>query len=126
MEKASKEEKAAIEGKSRDTAVANLPIGKRGSGSLNAQIDRHKKAEAKEKAIKRKSDAQTKKEQKKEAKELFEKHGKALAESTANKNDVDPKEALKTLNGLVKWQPSLALKMLREFGGRQRNIYCNL
>lgn len=38
--------KAAMD-RDRDTAVANLPLDKRGGGSLNAQIDRHKRETAK-------------------------------------------------------------------------------
>jgi hypothetical protein len=99
----------------KDNAVVNLPLDKRGSGSLDSQIDKWKADTAKAAKEKRSSDAAKKKTDKAEARELFDKHAQALAEQTAAKHGVSAKEALKTIDDLVKWQPDKAKTMLSKF-----------
>jgi hypothetical protein len=95
----------------RDTAVANLPIDNRGSGSLNSQIDRHKKEEATAAKKKRSADFSQAKDDKAEARRLFDIHADAMAERVAAKNGGKKADVLKYLDSMVKWEPNRA----REF-----------
>lgn len=96
---------------SRDTAVVNLPLDKRGGGSLNSQIDRHKKETAKADKKKRSEDFSQSKDDKAEARRLFDQHADAMAERVAAKNGTKKADVLKYLDSMVKWEP----KRAREF-----------
>ena len=96
---------------SRDTAVANLPVDKRGSGSLNAQIDRSKKEDATAAKKKRSADFAQSKEDKAEARRLFDLHADAMADRVSAKTGKKKSEVLKYLDSMVKWEPGRA----REF-----------
>ena len=98
-----------------DQAIVNVSLDKRGGGSLNAQIDRHKAEQAKTAKAKRKSDAVENREAKAQAKKLFAEFGQAIADSTAKKHGVSAKEAIKTLESMVKHGPTKALKMLQGY-----------
>ena len=98
-----------------DNAVVNLPIDKRGSGSLDQQIDRWKTQEQASKQAKRKTDAAEFKDNKSKARELFEQHANDLAQSTSNKHGVPVKDALHQLDQLVKWEPDKAVHILESW-----------
>ena len=95
-----------------DTAVVNVPVDKRGQGSLDRQIDASKRREKKEAKAKAKSKAAQSREDKALAKSLFKLHGAQLIQSTAEKHGQDPKEIAHTLDQLIKWEPAKARKLL--------------
>ena len=96
-----------------DQAVVNVPLDKRGGGSLNSQIDRSKRETQQAATQKRKSDRKAAVEAKAEAKSLYQTHGEALIQKTVAKHGVNPKEAKKTLESMIKWEPEKARDMLR-------------
>jgi hypothetical protein len=98
-----------------DQAVVNLPLNKRGGGSLDSQIDRHKREQAEADKQKRSTDTAKFKEDKAAAQALLEKHGKALSESTSAKHGQPAKDVLKTLDQMVKWEPTKALALLQRY-----------
>lgn len=100
---------------SRDGAIVNLPLDKRGSGSLDSQIDKHKQELARASKATAKENAASRKADKTEARELFNLHAKKLAERTAEKHGIGEKDALKHLDSLVKWEPGKAIEMLKRF-----------
>lgn len=95
-----------------DHGVLNVPLSKRGGGSLDAQIDRWKK----EQAAAQKSAARTAKADKAAAKALFEIVGSAVVASTVAKHPtLKSKDVLHTLDQMVKWEPTKALKVLTDW-----------
>lgn len=95
-----------------DHGVLNVPLSKRGGGSIDAQIDRWKK----EQAAAQRGAARTAKADKAAAKALFEIVGSALVASTVAKHPtLKSKDVLHTLDQMVKWEPTKALKVLTDW-----------
>ena len=98
-----------------DHGVLNLPLDKRGGGSINSQLDRYKadlakakKAADKEAVIMRRSDKAI-------ARDLFTQHAQALAESTAAKRGIPVKDSIKLMDHLAKWEPKKLIKLLEKY-----------
>ena len=98
-----------------DQAVVNLPLSKRGNGSLNAQIDRLKKETAKQKKADSKAFSDKFDAAKKQASEMFSKHGESIADSTVKKHGVDKREAMKTMREMVSSNPEQAVKFFKKW-----------
>ena len=107
--------------KQPDNAVVNLPLDKRGGGSLDSQIDRWKAEQATEKKAQAKARSKVLADAKAEAKPLFEKYGKTIAEQYSAKHGTPVKEVMKTIDSMVKWEPEKALKLLKRFAGEQNS-----
>lgn len=107
-----KRQKSLLEG---DTAISNVPLDKRGGGSLDSQIDRWKKQDAAEKRAKSKEQSQESKTDKQEAKALFAEYGERIIAQTAANKGLIPKEIRDTLDAMVKWEPAKAIKIIRGF-----------
>lgn len=99
----------------KDQAVVNVPLSKRGGGSLNAQIDRNLKKVAAEKKKKAKEFAAQKKLDIGRARELFDKFAGDLAASTAAKSDQSAEAVKKFLAQMIKDEPAKARALLERF-----------
>lgn len=103
-----------------DTAMVNLPLDKRGGGSINAQLDRYKA----EQVAKAKSEAKTasgaRKTDKAQAKASFAEHGAAMIEKYSKSMNKTPKDIREVLDQMAKWEPkqfnSFVDKYLKEKG----------
>jgi hypothetical protein len=98
-----------------DQAVVNLPLDKRGSGSLDSQIDKWQKSKVVADKTAAKAKAATNRENKQKAKELFTAHAAALAKSTATKSGKSEKDVLKHLDNLVKWDSEKAIALFERY-----------
>jgi hypothetical protein len=110
--RARKATKAASKGV--DTAQVNVPLSKR--GDIDRQIDDLKKSQVEEARQERLESSQIRDE----ARELFEKHGDALALSTVQKNGRTLKDAKAAMKDIIASNPALAKRMLEEFSQRQQ------
>lgn len=81
------------------------------TNGLNAEIDRHKAAEAKAAKVDRKAKAAATREAKAKAKQIVAERGAEMVARTVEKHGVDPKAAMATLNDMAKWQPEKLLDM---------------
>lgn len=97
---------------SRDTAIVNLPVGSRGrGGSLDAQIDRAKRAVAKA----AKDDAKASNRDRVVARELYRRHGVAFIVQFAARHGKSTAEVDAVLRRKIQFDPSFARKILSEF-----------
>ena len=103
----------------QDNAVVNLPLDKRGHGSLDQQIDRWKSQDQSDKRTAQKEATAAFKGNKANARQLFDQHARGLAESTSQKHGVSVKDAMNHLDQLVKWEPDKAVRMLESWAKEQ-------
>ncbi len=86
-----------------DHGILNVPLSKRGSGSIDAQIDRWKAEQARAAKAERKARAAKNRDDKALAKALFAEFGEQIIEKHAAK--FGREELGKLLDGWIKWQP---------------------
>jgi hypothetical protein len=89
------------------------------TNGINAALDKYKADKAKTDKTLAQAATTEKKADKAKAKELFAAHGEALADSTVAKNGVNKKDAMDTIDQLVKWQPAKAIALLEKFAADQ-------
>ena len=106
---------------SRDTAVSNLPLDKRGSGSIDSQIDKWKRDTAKKESKQASENWKQRAADKDEARKLFDAYADEIAASTAGKHGLKASAVKKELDRMVKWEPSKALKTLKQYQEKQAN-----
>jgi len=104
-----------------DHGVLNVPLDKRGGGSLDAQIDRWKRERAAAAKVERKTAAAKHKADKAEALALLAIVGDAVAEQFAARHPEHTKKATKTfLTQMAKDQPEKAIafltRLLKDYG----------
>ena len=95
-----------------DHGTLNVPLSKR--GNIDNQLDRHKQDQQTAQTKIRKQDHHESKAAKDEARRLYGIHGPGLIDRTIEKNGGSKKEAAKTIDQLIKWQPKKALSILQK------------
>ena len=98
-----------------DHGILNLPLDKRGYGSINSQLDRYKadqakaeKAAAKEAVIIRRSDKAI-------ARDLFTQHAQTAAESMEARRGIPVSDSIKLMDSWAKWEPKKLIKLLEKY-----------
>jgi hypothetical protein len=103
-------------GGTTDNAVVNVPLDKRGSGSLNSQIDKWKKDTAAADKKKRSRDFEDTKTAKAEAKRLYAMHGDDVVNSFVAKRPEHKKaDVAKMVKDMVTWQPQKAIALFNKY-----------
>lgn len=102
-----------------DGAIVNLPLHKRGAGSLDAQIDSFKRRLRSGERADRKAQAAETRKNRSLAKALFEAHGKSLAYRIADRGGMSRREALQQLRRVCHWTPLVAISALRDEEARE-------
>lgn len=87
------------------------------TNGINAELDRWKADQAKQKRTQAKQDAATRKAQKAEAKRLFGQHGPAMIEKFAPK--FGRKEIEQELDSMAKWEPAKFIDLAQRFEREQ-------
>lgn len=101
-----------------DHGILNLPLHKRGEGSIDAQLDRYRKAKEKEDRKMRKQVSKEFKENKLNAKQLFNENGNKMIQFYSEKMKFDKEQTKNFRNNLesyTKWQPTKFLKVYDKF-----------
>lgn len=98
-----------------DHGELNLPLDKRGGGSINSQLDRYKADLAKAEKAAAKEAAGIRKSDKAIARDLFTQHAQALAESTAAKRGIPVSDSIKLMDSMAKWEPKKLIKLLEKY-----------
>lgn len=95
-----------------DHGMLNLPLNKRGSGSIDAQIDRYKDQQARAAKQARKSASQQLKADRIGAKAAVSAATDELIAALAAQADQTPAAVRAYLRGQAHWQPRLVIKIL--------------
>jgi hypothetical protein len=119
QEESLRETEKPVTQNTQNNAVVNLPLDKRGHGSLDQQIDRWKSQDQSDKRAAQKEATAAFKGNKANARQLFDQHARGLAESTSQKHGVSVKDAMSHLDQLVKWEPDKAVRMLESWAKEQ-------
>jgi hypothetical protein len=98
-----------------DHGQLNLPLEKRGGGSIDSQLDRYKANQAKAEKAAAKEAAGIRKSDKAIARDLFTQHAQALAESTAAKRGIPVRDSIKLMDSMAKWEPKKLIKLLEKY-----------
>jgi hypothetical protein len=106
----------ALKGGKSDGAVVNVPIDKRGGGSLDSQIDRWKRDKATADKADRKTAAKKRKTSKAIAVSLLLKHGDSVARAIADKRGLNLKDVKHQLGQWSKWEPDNLIKLMAQHG----------
>lgn len=95
-----------------DTAIINVPLSKRGGGSLDAQIDRHLREQAADHRRAARVAAAQRRSDKAEAKALLAKHLPAILAQHGPK--LGEKALRDMLDDLAKWQPAKLIAIVNK------------
>ena len=98
-----------------DHGQLNLPLEKRGGGSIDSQLDRYKANQAKAEKAAAKEAAGIRRSDKAIARDLFTQHAQALAESTAAKRGIPVSDSIKLMDSMAKWEPKKLIKLLEKY-----------
>jgi len=98
-----------------DHGQLNLPLEKRGGGSIDSQLDKYKANQAKAEKAAAKEAAGIRKSDKAIARDLFTQHAQALAESTAAKRGIPVRDSIKLMDSMAKWEPKKLIKLLEKY-----------
>jgi hypothetical protein len=93
-----------------DHGTLNIPLSKR--GNINAQLDRHNAAQARDRAANRKAASMVIAEQRVTAKALVSKASDERVLQLAIRCNVTPATLRKQLKSDAHWQPELIIKLL--------------
>jgi len=93
-----------------DLAVVNVPLSKR--GDIDKQIDQFKEAQSKAMQAKMRNGRKVEKDDREEARKLFDEHGESLAQSTFQKNGTPVKDSLAFIKSKISVNPAWARKLL--------------
>ncbi len=103
-----------------DHGILNVPLAKRGSGCINAQLDRFKAQQARDAKAERKVRAEQTRQNKSAAKALFAEVGALMIDACVAKGG-DRKGLRDMLDGWMKWQPSKFIAIATRFKA-ERNL----
>lgn len=98
-----------------DHGQLNLPLEKRGGGSIDSQLDKYKANQAKAEKAAAKEAAGIRKSDKAIARDLFTQHAQALAESRAAKRGIPVRDSIKLMDSMAKWEPKKLIKLLEKY-----------
>ncbi len=103
--------------RSLDHGMLNLPLDKRGGGSIDAQLDRYKADKAREERAEVREHSKRTKALRAEVKAAIDALPADVVERSAAKVGKTPKQYIKTLRSLSYWQPAKFLPLIQKLNG---------
>ena len=98
-----------------DHGILNLPLDKRGGGSINSQLDRYKADLAKAKKAADKEAVVIRRSDKAIARDLFTQHAQTAAESIEARRGIPVSDSIKLMDSWAKWEPKKLIKLLEKY-----------